>query len=80
MTMKMEILGDNYLELIDQLTGGIRYTSVTKDPMIEKVRIPQHFDPIRLGEVERREQDLIAFWNYKKSDFYENIYQKNHET
>lgn len=59
---ELEILGSDYLELIDRMTGGIRYSSVERDPSIEKVRIPHHFDPDILAEVERREQALIHYW------------------
>lgn len=56
-----EILGHDYLSLIDKLTGGIRYTSSTPDEEIEKKRKPIHFDKVLLQQLESREQNLILY-------------------
>lgn len=57
-----EILGKDYLEVLDKMTGGIRYTSVKADPLIEKKKYPVHFKQELIDEVERREQTLINYW------------------
>lgn len=56
------ILGRDYLELLDRMTGGIRYTSVKVDKELEKKRYPVHFREDLLDEIERREQSLIKYW------------------
>lgn len=56
-----EILGHDYLSLIDKLTDGIRYTSSTPDEEIEKKRKPIHFDKVLLQQLESREQNLILY-------------------
>lgn len=61
--MEWEILGRDYLEILDRMTGGIRYISATVDPLIEKRKYPIHFNQELLDEVERREQSLIEYWN-----------------
>lgn len=60
------ILGKDYLELLDKMTGGIRYTSAKVDEFIEKKKYPIHFNQELLQEVEEREQSLIDFWNKNK--------------
>lgn len=60
-----DILGRNYLEVLDKMTGGIRYTTSNKDIIIEKKRFPSRFNPDLESEIERREQGLIEYW-YKK--------------
>lgn len=57
-----EILGKDYLELLDKMTGGIRYTSVEVDELLEKKRYPVHFNKKLLLQVEEREQALINYW------------------
>lgn len=56
------ILGYDYLELLDEMTGGIRYTSTEVDNSIEKKRYPIQFKKELLDEIERREQTLIKYW------------------
>ncbi len=58
-----DILGRDYLKLLDKMTGGIRYTSATVDEFIEKKKYPIHFNHELLQEIEEREQSLIDFWN-----------------
>lgn len=60
-----EILGKDYLKILDKMTGGIRYTSATVDPVIEKKKYPIHFNQELVEEIERREQALIGYWNNK---------------
>ena len=60
-----EILGRDYLELLDKMTGGIRYTDVTVDKELEKKKYPVHFNQELLNEVEKREQTLIEYWKPK---------------
>lgn len=61
-----EILGLDYLELLDKMTGGIRYTSVEVDELLEKKKYPVHFKKELLQQVEEREQALINYWNNNK--------------
>lgn len=61
-----EILGKDYLELLDKMTGGIRYTSVEVDELMEKKKYPVHFKENLLKQVEEREQALINYWNNNK--------------
>lgn len=61
-----EILGKDYLELLDKMTGGIRYTSVEVDELLEKKKYPVHFKENLLKQVEEREQALINYWNNNK--------------
>lgn len=61
-----EILGKDYLELLDKMTGGIRYTSVQVDELLEKKKYPVHFKKELLQQVEEREQALINYWNNNK--------------
>lgn len=61
-----EILGKDYLELLDKMTGGIRYTSVQVDELLEKKKYPVHFKENLLKQVEEREQALINYWNNNK--------------
>lgn len=58
-----EILGKDYLDVLDKMTGGIRYTSVKVDKLIEKKKYPTHFDDELLNQIEQREQALINYWN-----------------
>ncbi len=57
-----DILGRDYLKLLDEMTGGIRYTSVKVDPIKEKKKYPIHFNQELLDEIEKREQNLIEYW------------------
>lgn len=61
-----QILGKDYLELLDKMTGGIRYTSVEVDELLEKKKYPVHFKEEFLKQVEEREQALINYWNNNK--------------
>ena len=45
------------------MTGGIRYTSGKVDPLIEKKKYPIHFKQELLDAIEKREQELIEYWN-----------------
>ena len=56
------ILGHDYLKLLDKMTGGIRYTSAKVDNDIEKHKYPIHFKQDLLDEIEKREQTLIDYW------------------
>ncbi len=60
-----QILGRDYLELLDKMTGGIRYESVKVDDKIERKKYPVHFDDNLLDEIEKREQSLIEYWKNK---------------
>lgn len=60
-----DILGKDYLDVLDKMTGGIRYTSVKVDKLIEKKKYPTHFDDELLHQIEKREQALINYWNNK---------------
>ena len=59
---ELEILGRDYLDLLDKMTGGIRYTSSVVDGKLEKKKYPVHFRKELLQEVEKREQALINYW------------------
>lgn len=56
------ILGRNYLELLDKMTGGIRYKSAEVDNNIEKHKYPIRFKQGLLDEIEEREQALLQYW------------------
>jgi hypothetical protein len=58
-----DVLGRDYLKLLDKMTGGIRYTSAKVDELLEKKKYPIHFNQELLKEIEEREQALINFWN-----------------
>lgn len=58
-----DILGKDYLDVLDKMTGGIRYTSVKVDKLIGKKKYPTHFDDELLNQIELREQALINYWN-----------------
>ena len=60
-----EILGKDYLGVLDRMTGGKRYTTAELDTIIEKKRYPIHFDPVLVADVETREQALIEYWKSK---------------
>lgn len=60
-----EILGKDYLEVLDRMTGGKRYTSAELDIIIEKKRYPIHFKPELVADIEAREQALIDYWKSK---------------
>lgn len=60
-----EILGKDYLDVLDRMTGGKRYATAEPDSTIEKKRYPIHFDPVLVADVESREQALIEYWNSK---------------
>jgi hypothetical protein len=57
-----QILGRDYLELLDRMTGGIRYSTVKVDKDLEKKRYPVRFKQELLDEIENREQSLIKYW------------------
>ncbi len=57
-----QILGCDYLDLLDKMTGGVRYTSSQVDSEIEKKKYPTHFCREFMEEIERREQALIGYW------------------
>ena len=57
-----QILGCDYLELLDKMTGGLRYSSAKVDPIVEKKKYPVHFKQDLLVEIEKREQSLIEYW------------------
>lgn len=61
-SQELLIIGNDYLNLIDEMTGGIRYTSSVVDNLIEKVKYPVRFDQSLLAEIESREQQLISYW------------------
>lgn len=48
-----DILGKDYLDVLDKMTGGIRYTSVKVDKLIEKKKYPTHFDDELLHQIEK---------------------------
>lgn len=62
-----EILGRDYLTLLDTMTGGIRYTSSEVNRITEKKRYPIHLNSEMLEEVERREQNLVYFWKHQRT-------------
>lgn len=59
---ELDILGADYMELVDKMTTGIRYKSAKVNSELEKKRYPVHFNPTLLAEIERREQALINYW------------------
>lgn len=59
------ILGKDYLDLLDRMTGGIRYSSSEVDLLIEKKKYPVHFKEELMNEIEKREQSLIDFWKQR---------------
>lgn len=63
--MEWAILGRDYLDCLDRMTGGIRYTSSEVDELIEKKKYPVHFNKELLADLEAREQALILYWNNK---------------
>ena len=56
-----EILGRDYLSLLDEMTGGIRYHNSIPDEEIEKRRSPIRFKNDLLQQIESREQNLITY-------------------
>ena len=62
-----KILGHDYLELLDKMTGGIRYKSAEVDNKTEKKKYPIRFEQELLEEIERREQSLIKYWSNPNS-------------
>lgn len=62
---ELSILGNDYLRLVDKLTGGIRYKSSKPDPKLEKKRVSTHFDENLLSTIEKKEQALISYWTNK---------------
>ena len=62
---EIKILGEDYMELLDKMTGGIRYKTSKPNEAIEKKRYPTRFKPELLNEIEKREQALVAYWNRK---------------
>lgn len=61
-----KILGRDYIELLDKMTGGIRYRSAEVDELLEKKKYPVRFKSELLEQIEEREQALINYWNTKK--------------
>lgn len=59
------IIGRDYLKLLDKMTGGIRYTSSEVNESLEKSKRPIHFQEEILHELEKREQMLINYWENK---------------
>lgn len=59
------IIGRDYLKLLDKMTGGIRYTSSEVSESLEKSKRPIHFQEEFLHELEKREQMLINYWENK---------------
>ena len=55
------VLGRDYLFLLDSMTGGVRYSSAKPDEQIEKRRYPTHFDKGAVCLIETREQALIRY-------------------
>lgn len=55
------VLGRDYVFLLDNMTGGIRYTSFIPDTELEKKRYPVHFKPESVSLIESREQALINY-------------------
>lgn len=60
------ILGGDYLELLNLMIGGIRYTTANADCKIEKHKYPNSFKADLLDELERKEQALIKYWKKQK--------------
>ena len=58
-----KVLGRDYLDILDKMTGGIRYTSFNVDSIIEKSKYPIRFNQELLAEIEEREQSLIHYWS-----------------
>ncbi|MEE1271674.1 MAG: hypothetical protein UHM19_02650 [Bacteroidales bacterium] len=56
------IIGKDYLERINVLTGGIRYKNAKRNAQLEKNKKTIKFEPSLLAEIEQREQALITFW------------------
>ena len=61
-----QILGRDYMELLDRMTGGLRYRTAKVDKDLEKKRYPVRFKQDLLDEIERREQSLIKYWENKR--------------
>ena len=61
-----QILGRDYMELLDRMTGGLRYRTAKVDKELEKKRYPVRFKQDLLDEIERREQSLIKYWENKR--------------
>ena len=59
------IIGYDYLQVLDKMTGGIRYRNSRADVMMEKKRFNGHFDSGLLEDIENREQNLIKYWMSK---------------
>ena len=55
------ILGRDYLFLLDTMSGGIRYSSASLDDILEKKRYPTHFNQDLVNLIESREQALIEY-------------------
>ncbi len=55
------ILGRDYVFLLDSMFGAIRYTSALPDVVLEKKRYPTHFNQDLVNLVESREQNLIRY-------------------
>lgn len=55
------ILGRDYLFLLDSMSGGKRYTSATPDDILEKKRYPTHFNQDLVNLIESREQAFIEY-------------------
>lgn len=59
---ELAIIGNDYLEILDKMTGGIRYNNATLNVEIEKQKYPTKYDDDLLNELENREQNLINYW------------------
>ena len=55
------VLGRDYLFLLDTMSGGIRYSSASLDDILEKKRYPTHFNQDLVNLIESREQALIEY-------------------
>lgn len=60
------IIGEDYLELLNRMFGDIRYKDSVIDPKVERKRYPKEFDKYLLNEIEQREQKLISYWKEKR--------------
>lgn len=59
---ELEILGENYISILNNMTGGIKYQSTVVNQKLEKRKFPSNFNPLLLNDIEEREQNLINYW------------------
>ena len=55
------VLGRDYLFLLETMSGGIRYSSASLDDILEKKRYPTHFNQDLVNLIESREQAFIEY-------------------